>query len=102
MPSAQIRKTLVPEIKVHFFSPSRKGWGSQEYIGHVSNYKTPMMPFFPPVLIKIERSRGSGAVPVKSAVPNMAVASAGSQPPPAAAHATEWRPQQRRCSLGRR
>lgn len=48
MLSIQTGKAVVSEIEFHFFPPSRKGWGSQENIGHVSNYKTPMMPFFLP------------------------------------------------------
>lgn len=78
MLSVQIRKALVPEMIFHFFPPSRKGWGSQEYMGHVSNYKTTTMPFYPLALIKIERSRGSRAVRMKSAVPNMVAAGARS------------------------
>lgn len=70
------------------------------------------MPFSPPALVKIERSRGSRAVGVKSAVPSMAAASARGRPPPGAAHGTEGEvgaatvlPRggaRRRCQEGRR
>lgn len=49
MHSTQIKKALF--LKLNFTHPpppstSRKDWGGQEYIGHVSNYKTPVMLFF--------------------------------------------------------
>lgn len=46
MLSTPIRRAVVSEIKFHSYPPSREGWGSQENIGHVSNYKTPAMLFF--------------------------------------------------------